>query len=139
MTTGISPTPLPAPLVDDPPGHLRDGGVVKPGFSDALDLLIDENEAAKRWIAGLERREKERTRISSLKVGFNKVFGYYIEVPKSHVRSVPEYYVGKQTLVNGRALLHARTEGQGTAHTRNGRETGPGRAATVRHAVWLHR
>lgn len=87
-------------IVEDPPGHLRDGGVIRTGYSPDLDAFIEQNESAKRWIAGLERREKERTRIPSLKVGFNKVFGYYIEVPKSHIRSVPDDYIAKQTLVN---------------------------------------
>lgn len=87
-------------IVDDPPGHLRDGGVIRKGFSPAVDELIDRNEEAKIWIANLERREKARTGISSLKVGFNKVFGYYIEVSKAHRASVPDEYVGKQTLVN---------------------------------------
>lgn len=87
-------------IVEDPPGHLRDGGVIREGYSDALDTMIRDKESARRWIAGLERREKESTKIPSLKVGFNKVFGYYIEVPKTHAKSVPGHYVGKQTLVN---------------------------------------
>jgi DNA mismatch repair protein MutS len=87
-------------IVDDPPGHLRDGGVIRKGFASDLDQLIDQSEEAKRWIAALERRERERTGIGSLKVGYNKVFGYYIEVSKTHAKSVPDDYVGKQTLVN---------------------------------------
>ncbi|UCH83370.1 MAG: DNA mismatch repair protein MutS, partial [Candidatus Latescibacterota bacterium] len=87
-------------VVDDPPGHLREGGVIRQGFSDELDTLLEGSRTAKKWIAGLEKRERERTRIGSLKVGFNKVFGYYIEVSKTHVKSVPDDYVGKQTLVN---------------------------------------
>jgi DNA mismatch repair protein MutS len=87
-------------VVDDPPGHLRDGGVVREGFSPELDALIAESRGAKSWIAGLEKRERERTGISGLKVGFNKVFGYYIEVSKIHRASVPPDYLGKQTLVN---------------------------------------
>jgi DNA mismatch repair protein MutS len=88
-------------IVPDPPSHLRDGGVIRRGFDAALDTLIDESEAAKRWIASLEVRERERSGIPSLKVGYNKVFGYFIEVSNAHLRSVPADYVGKQTLVNG--------------------------------------
>jgi DNA mismatch repair protein MutS len=67
-------------IVADPPSHLRDGGVIRRGFDADLDHLIDESEAAKRWIANLEAREREKSGIASLKVGYNKVFGYYIEV-----------------------------------------------------------
>jgi len=87
-------------VVEDPPGHLRDGGVIRKGFSTEVDELIDKNEEAKQWIANLERREKTQTGIGSLKVGFNKVFGYYIEVSKAHRDRVPAEYIAKQTLVN---------------------------------------
>ncbi len=88
-------------IVADPPSHVRDGGVIKRGFDVDLDTLIDESEAAKRWIAGLEARERERTGIGSLKVGYNKVFGYYLEVSNAHQKSIPSDYVAKQSLVNG--------------------------------------
>jgi DNA mismatch repair protein MutS len=87
-------------VVEDPPGHLRDGGVIREGFSDEMDTFLKGSRSAKEWIVGLEKRERERTGVNSLKVGFNKVFGYYIEVSKAHVKSLPEDYVGKQTLVN---------------------------------------
>jgi DNA mismatch repair protein MutS len=87
-------------IVDDPPGHLREGGVIRKGFSPVVDQVIEQSDEAKRWIADLERRERERTSIGSLKVGYNKVFGYYIEVSKTHAKSVPDDYIGKQTLVN---------------------------------------
>ncbi len=87
-------------IVADPPGHLREGGVIKRGFSPELDELIESNEAAKRWIASLERRERKRTGIGSLRVGYNKVFGYYIEVSKANLDAVPSDYIAKQTLVN---------------------------------------
>ena len=89
-----------AAIVPDPPGHLRDGGVIRQGFSTELDTLIEVNESAKRWITSLEKREKDRTGISTLKVGFNKIFGYYLEVTKANVDSVPPDYLPKQTLVN---------------------------------------
>jgi len=88
-------------IVADPPSHLRDGGVIRRGYDAQLDHLIDESEAAKQWIAGLEARERERTGIASLKVGYNKVFGYYIEVSNAHKSAIPADYVGKQSLVNG--------------------------------------
>jgi DNA mismatch repair protein MutS len=87
-------------VVDDPPGHLRDGGVIKQGYSAEMDELIAGNKEAKRWIADLEKGERERTGIANLKVGFNKVFGYYIEVSKANVSNVPPNYIPKQTLVN---------------------------------------
>jgi DNA mismatch repair protein MutS len=87
-------------IVEAPPGHLRDGGVIKQGYSAEMDELIAGNKAAKRWIADLEKGERERTGITSLKVGFNKVFGYYIEVSKANVPNVPSHYIPKQTLVN---------------------------------------
>jgi len=87
-------------IVDDPPGHLREGGVFRQGYAPDLDSLITENEKSKRWIATLEKRERDRTGIASLKVGYNRVFGYYIEVSNAHIGSVPDHYVAKQTLVN---------------------------------------
>ncbi|NIM19763.1 MAG: DNA mismatch repair protein MutS [Candidatus Latescibacteria bacterium] len=98
---------LDAAIVPDPPGHLREGGVIKKGFSPELDELIEANETAKRWVASLEKRERERTRIGSLKVGYNKVFGYYIEVSKANIPSVPPDYIPKQTLVNSERYFTA--------------------------------
>jgi DNA mismatch repair protein MutS len=92
-------------IVAEPPSHLRDGGVVRRGFDGDLDHLIDESEAAKQWIASLEARERERSGIASLKVGYNKVFGYYIEVSNANAKAVPDDYVGKQTLVNGQRFF----------------------------------
>jgi len=87
-------------IVPEPPSHLRDGGVIRRGFDADLDALIDASEEARRWVAGLEARERQRSGIGSLKVGFNKVFGYYLEVSSAHAKSVPADYVQKQTLVN---------------------------------------
>ena len=84
----------------DPPGHLREGGVIRKGFDPELDSLIDRTDSARQWIADLESRERERTKIGSLKVGFNKVFGYYLEVSAAHAANVPSDYVPKQTLVS---------------------------------------
>ncbi len=92
-------------IVLEPPSHLRDGGVIRHGFDEDLDRLIEESEAARRWIAGLETRERERTGVASLKVGYNKVFGYYIEMSNASAKSVPDDYVQKQTLVNARRFF----------------------------------
>jgi DNA mismatch repair protein MutS len=87
-------------IVPDPPGHLRDGGVIAKGFDADLDELIEASEGARRWIAQLESRERERSGIGSLKVGYNKVFGYFIEVSNAHAERVPDDYIAKQTLVS---------------------------------------
>ncbi|MBD3391110.1 MAG: DNA mismatch repair protein MutS [Chitinivibrionales bacterium] len=88
-------------LVDSPPLSVREGGLVRPGVSAELDELKDASKNGKQWIARLQETERARTGISSLKVGYNKVFGYYIEVSKSNLAAVPGNYVRKQTLVNG--------------------------------------
>ncbi len=88
-------------LVDEPPASHREGGIFRQGFNSLLDELITTARTAKDFIANLETRERERTGISSLKVAFNKVFGYYIEVTKANLSRVPDDYVRKQTLSTG--------------------------------------
>jgi DNA mismatch repair protein MutS len=88
-------------IVDEPSSTFGEGGVIRPGFSEELDKLRQSSGNARRYLADLERQERERTGIKSLKVGFNNVFGYYIEVSKSNVPQVPPDYIRKQTLVNG--------------------------------------
>ncbi len=90
---------LTALLADDPPAHARDGGCVRPGADAELDALHASAGAAREFIASLESTERERTGIRSLKVGYNRVFGYYLEVPHAHRDLVPGNYVRKQTLV----------------------------------------
>ncbi|MDP2798988.1 MAG: DNA mismatch repair protein MutS, partial [Deltaproteobacteria bacterium] len=85
---------------EDAPLGLRDGGIIKEGYASALDELISIQRDGKDWIARLEAAERARTGISNLRVGFNRVFGYYIEVTKSNLSSVPGDYIRKQTLVN---------------------------------------
>jgi DNA mismatch repair protein MutS len=92
-------------IVDEPPVSSRDGGIIKEGVNLALDELRAIRRDGKRWIAELESREKKATGISSLKIGYNKVFGYYIEVTKTHLSSVPDYYIRKQTLVNAERYI----------------------------------
>jgi DNA mismatch repair protein MutS len=87
-------------LVDSPPLSVADGGIIKNGFSAELDELRDISLHGKDWIANLQKTERERSGISSLKVNFNKVFGYYIEISHTHKDKIPENYIRKQTLVN---------------------------------------
>ena len=84
----------------DAPASLQDGGIIREGYSADLDELRATRDGARDFIAGLQSRERERTGISSLKVGFNKVFGYYLEVTKANLDKVPDDYVRKQTLAN---------------------------------------
>ncbi|MBL0387982.1 DNA mismatch repair protein MutS [Tumebacillus sp. ITR2] len=88
-------------IVEEPPTSVRDGGVIRDGFDDYLDTLKTASRDGKRWLAELEQQEREATGIKSLKVGFNKVFGYYIEVSKANIGNVPDTYERKQTLTNG--------------------------------------
>ena len=88
-------------IVDEPAATLERGGVVRAGFSTELDDIRQAASEAKRYLANLERQERERTGIKNLKVGYNRVFGYYIEVSKSNLDLVPENYIRKQTLTGG--------------------------------------
>jgi len=105
LKDGLKPCPhlveLISQAIEEQPGSLDEGNVVKPGFSEELDKLRLASKNAKQYLANLERQERERTGIKSLKLGFNKVFGYYIEVSKSNLAQVPEDYIRKQTLVGG--------------------------------------
>lgn len=92
-------------IADDPPANLSAGGVIRPGFSSELDSIATAAGDAKGWVASLEKRERERTGIRNLKVGYNKVFGYYIEVTKSNLDAAPEEYIRKQTLVNAERFI----------------------------------
>jgi len=92
-------------LVDRPPGQLTDGDAIRPGYDPALDELKQARDGGKRYIASLQERERERTGIASLKVGFNKVFGYYIEVTRSHLARVPPDYERRQTISGGERFV----------------------------------
>jgi DNA mismatch repair protein MutS len=87
--------------LEDTPGSLDDGGVIKAGFSPDLDKLRESSSNARRYLADLERSERDKTGIKSLKVGYNRVFGYYIEVSNANLAQVPPEYIRKQTLLNG--------------------------------------
>ncbi|MBP2132878.1 DNA mismatch repair protein MutS [Methanomicrobium sp. W14] len=88
-------------VCDEPPVNARVGGVIREGYALSLDELRDISVSGKDWIASFQQSERERTGIKSLKVGYNKVFGYFIEVTKSNSKNVPPEYVRKQTTVNG--------------------------------------
>ncbi|NPA05925.1 MAG: DNA mismatch repair protein MutS [Chloroflexi bacterium] len=92
-------------IADEPPATLQHIGVIRRGFSPELDRIYDESEHAREWIANLEAVERQRTGIKSLKVGYNKVFGYYIEVTKANAHLVPKHYIRKQTLVNAERYI----------------------------------
>ena len=92
-------------LVEDPPGHGRDGGAIRAGFDSQLDAIQEASRSAREWIAALEAAERARTGIKALKVGYNRVFGYYIEVAAAHAGTVPPEYVRKQTLTGAERYL----------------------------------
>jgi DNA mismatch repair protein MutS len=91
---------LNAALTDDPPLGLKEGGMIKSGFNPELEKLHAASSQGRQWVARMEREERERTGIKSLKIGYNQVFGYYIEVTKSNLDAVPADYIRKQTLAN---------------------------------------
>lgn len=92
-------------IMDNPPLSVGDGGIIKDGYNHEVDELRKVSTSGKDFIADLEARERKKTGISSLKVGYNRIFGYYIEVTKANLDLVPEYYIRKQTLVNGERFI----------------------------------
>lgn len=87
-------------IIDEPPISIREGGIIKSGYSPEVDELRNATIGGKNWLAELENKERELTGIKNLKIGFNKVFGYFIEVTKSYFNLVPDRYTRKQTLAN---------------------------------------
>lgn len=94
-------------IVTDPPHSIREGGIIKPEYDLELDKLRDLSKNGKGYIAGLETDERTKTGINNLKVGFNSVFGYYIEVAKAQIDKVPEHYIRKQTTANAERYITA--------------------------------
>ncbi|SEH74250.1 DNA mismatch repair protein MutS [Halobacillus karajensis] len=93
-------------IADDPPVSVKEGGLIRDGFNDQLDHYRDASKNGKKWIAELEQKERSETGIKSLKVGYNRVFGYYIEVTKANLRHLPEgRYERKQTLTNAERFI----------------------------------
>jgi DNA mismatch repair protein MutS len=92
-------------ISDDPPAVLNSTGAIRSGYSVELDQLLESSRHAKEWVASLEDVERERTGIKTLKVGFNKVFGYYLEISRAAAERAPENYIRKQTLVNAERFI----------------------------------
>ena len=98
-------------LVDQPPGDVRDGGLIRPHYDPELDALREEVRSIRSQLSALESTEREGTGISSLKVGYNRVFGYYIEVTRSHLDKVPDRYIRRQTLANSERYVTDELQG----------------------------
>src|SRR5690606_15155548 len=94
-----------AALTDEPPAVMNTIGAIRPGYSEELDRILEQTREAREWIANLEPNERRRTGIPTIKVGFNKVFGYYIEVSNGQTSKVPDDYIRKQTLVNAERYI----------------------------------
>ncbi|MBI1939055.1 MAG: DNA mismatch repair protein MutS [Ignavibacteriales bacterium] len=92
-------------IADDPPLSISDCGVIRNGYNEKLDELRSLSTNVKDWIANLQKAERERTKISSLKIGYNKIFGYYIEISHANKDKVPDNYIRKQTLVNNERYI----------------------------------
>ena len=92
-------------IADEPPISVKEGGLIKMGYDEEIDKLKTATTEGKNWIVNLEAEEREKTGIKGLKVGFNKVFGYYIEVTKANMSLVPDRYIRKQTLTNGERYI----------------------------------
>jgi DNA mismatch repair protein MutS len=92
-------------IEEDPPATLANTGIIRAGFSPELDNILTSSQNARDWINSLESEERKRTGIKTLKVGFNKVFGYYIEVTRANAETVPDNYIRKQTLVNAERFI----------------------------------
>jgi len=92
-------------LVDDPPAAIQDGGLIRDGYHAELDELRTLARSGKDWVARMQQQESKRTGIPSLKVGFNKVFGYYLEITNAHKDKIPDDYIRKQTLVNAERYI----------------------------------
>jgi DNA mismatch repair protein MutS len=112
LNDGLMPLPdlialIECAIVDEPPVSVREGGMIRPGYRPDLDELHSSASAGRNWLADFQTRERERTGIKTLKVRFNRVFGYYIEISKGQVVNAPPEYERKQTLVNGERFVTA--------------------------------
>ena len=110
LHAGLRPVPEVTELIEaaiepEPSGAVGDGNVIRAGFSDEIDELKNASTNARQYIAGLEQKERERTGIRSLRVGYNQVFGYYIEVSKSQTAELPDDYIRRQTLTNAERYI----------------------------------
>lgn len=110
LSAGLKPCPDVVALIskaieEEPASVLGEGGVIRAGFSEELDTLRSSSKNARQYLANLEKQEREKSGIKSLKVGYNRVFGYYIEISQSNLSQVPAEYIRKQTLVNGERFI----------------------------------
>lgn len=92
-------------ITDSPPNSIKDGGIIKTGYHSEVDELREISQKGRNFLTEMEQKEKSRTGINFLKIGYNKVYGYYIEVTKSNVNMVPEHYIRKQTLTSGERYI----------------------------------
>ena len=139
LTAAIKPVPslaqeLASALVEDPPAVMRDGGAIRAGYDPELDGIQESSRAAREWISGLESAERERTGIKSLKVGYNRVFGYYIEVSHANQGLVPDQYVRKQTLIGAERYLTAELK-EKEAIVLNAQQDRVGREVEILHEL----
>ena len=125
-------------IVDEPPFTVREGGMIRPGYDEEIDRLHSIMSGGKELLADIEVREKEKTGIKNLRVGYNRVFGYYIEVAKGQVSLVPDTYIRKQTLANGeRYITQELKELENTILTAKDRVVALEYAAFDRLRTWL--
>ncbi|OEF96009.1 DNA mismatch repair protein MutS [Desulfuribacillus alkaliarsenatis] len=96
---------LESALIENPPMTIKEGQMIKEQFNETLDKYRDVSNNGREWLTNYERQEREKSKIKSLKIGFNKVFGYYIEVTKANLSQVPDYYQRKQTLTNAERYI----------------------------------
>ncbi|OED36041.1 DNA mismatch repair protein MutS [PVC group bacterium (ex Bugula neritina AB1)] len=92
-------------IIDEPPFSIREGGFIRPGYHEALDELRSIKDGGKEWLTFLQESERSKTNIKTLKVKYNKVFGYYLEVPTAYIDKVPEHYIRKQTMANAERFI----------------------------------
>ena len=107
-------------IAEEPPIAMRDGGIIREGFDPEVDRLKKARTEGKTWLAKLEAEEREKTGIKNLKIKYNKVFGYYLEVTNSFKDKVPDYYTRKQTLAKCGTLHYTGTKRTGRYHSRGG-------------------
>ena len=99
-----------ASIHPDPPATIREGRLISDGYNEQLDELREITSEGKNWIAELQQKERDKVNIPSLKIGFNQVFGYYIEVTKPNLHLIPEYIYPQTDIDQCRAVYHARTQ-----------------------------
>ena len=99
-------------IVDEPPMIVREGGIIKEGYNEEVDKLRQAKTEGKNWLAQLEEQERERTGIKNLRIKYNKVFGYYLEVTNSYKDLVPDDYMRKQTLTNAERYITPKLKGR---------------------------